>query len=125
MSEYTAPEVAKENIYWATIRDNRGVLVTILLLATLPFIIALVDGQPFYEILINNPGQSKFYQGLMIEIFILAVYAISYDLLFGITGLLSFGHAMFFGVGCPSNSGHRGSFLHRYPITRISKLRWC
>jgi branched-chain amino acid transport system permease protein len=35
----------------------------------------------------------------MIEIFILAMYAISYDLVLGITGLLSFGHAMFFAVG--------------------------
>ena len=99
MSEFTAPEVAKENIYWASIKNNRGLLITILLLAILPFLIALIDGQSFSEILNNSPGQSKFYQGLMIEIFILAIYAISYDLLFGITGLLSFGHAMFFGVG--------------------------
>ena len=99
MSEFTAPEVAKENIYWATIKNSRGLLITILLLAILPFIIALVDGQPFSELLSNDPGQSKFYQALMIEIFILAVYAISYDLIFGITGMISFGHAMFFGVG--------------------------
>jgi branched-chain amino acid transport system permease protein len=36
---------------------------------------------------------------LAIEIFILALYALSYDLIFGFTGLLSFGHAMFFAVG--------------------------
>ena len=35
----------------------------------------------------------------MIEIFILAIFAISYDLVLGITGLLSFGHAMFFATG--------------------------
>jgi branched-chain amino acid transport system permease protein len=47
----------------------------------------------------SEAGNAKFIQGLMIEIFILAVYAISYDLVMGVTGLLSFGHAMFFGVG--------------------------
>ena len=35
----------------------------------------------------------------MIEIFILAIYAISYDLILGVTGILSFGQAMFFAVG--------------------------
>jgi len=99
MSEFTAPEVAGRNIYWATIKDNRGVLISILILVLLPFLIALVDGQSMADLLANNAGQSKFYQGLLIEIFILAVFAISYDLIFGITGLLSFGHAMFFGVG--------------------------
>jgi branched-chain amino acid transport system permease protein len=33
------------------------------------------------------------------RIMVLAVYAIGYNLLFGYTGLLSLGHAMFFGVG--------------------------
>jgi branched-chain amino acid transport system permease protein len=99
MSEFTAPEVAGRNIYWAMVKDNRGVLFAILFLALLPFILAMIDGQPMNDLLANNAGQSKFYQGLLIEIFILAVFAISYDLIFGITGLLSFGHAMFFGVG--------------------------
>ena len=49
--------------------------------------------------LANETGNAKFLQGLMIEMFILAIYAISYDLVLGITGLLSFGHAMFFAVG--------------------------
>jgi branched-chain amino acid transport system permease protein len=81
------------------IHKNRGLLITIAVLALLPFIIAILDGQSFSKLFANRPGLSKFYQGLLIEIFILAIYAISYDLLLGITGLLSFGHAMFFGVG--------------------------
>jgi branched-chain amino acid transport system permease protein len=36
---------------------------------------------------------------IMISIVILSIIGISYDLLFGYTGLLSFGHAAFFGVG--------------------------
>lgn len=81
------------------VKSNRGILITILGLGFLPFVIALVEGQSFSSLLANEAGQSKFYQGLVIEIFILALYALSYDLLLGITGLLSFGHAMFFGVG--------------------------
>jgi branched-chain amino acid transport system permease protein len=47
----------------------------------------------------NESGRSKFIQGLTIEVFILALYALSYDLIFGFTGLLSFGHSMFYAVG--------------------------
>ena len=36
---------------------------------------------------------------LLTEALILALYAVSYNLLLGYAGLLSFGHAMFFGVG--------------------------
>lgn len=34
-----------------------------------------------------------------IEVFVFAVYALSYDLLMGVTGIVSFGHALFFGAG--------------------------
>jgi ABC-type branched-subunit amino acid transport system permease subunit len=44
-------------------------------------------------------GPSKFWQGQFINFFILAVFAMSYDLLIGYTGILSFGHAAFFGGG--------------------------
>jgi len=44
-------------------------------------------------------GYAKFWQGMLIQIFILAIFAMSYDLLLGFSGILSFGHAMFFGVG--------------------------
>ncbi len=36
---------------------------------------------------------------LLTQIFIFAVFAMSYDLLLGFTGIVSFGHAMFFGIG--------------------------
>jgi len=81
------------------LRDNRGLAIIALLLALLPFFVAAVEGQSLASVFANQAGVSKFVQGLAIEIFILAVYALSYDLIFGITGLLSFGHAMFFAVG--------------------------
>lgn len=36
---------------------------------------------------------------LLTQIFIYAVFAMSYDILLGYTGIISFGHAMFFGIG--------------------------
>jgi branched-chain amino acid transport system permease protein len=92
-------EKSSQNSFKNKIQQKRGVIITILGLILLPFVIALIDGQSFSSLFANETGQSKFYQGLAIEIFILAIYALSYDLLLGYTGLLSFGHAMFFGVG--------------------------
>ncbi|NTV65638.1 MAG: branched-chain amino acid ABC transporter permease, partial [Oscillochloris sp.] len=62
-------------------------------LALFPFALALLSGQPV------DAGAPKFWQGMLIQVFILAVYAMSYDLLMGYTGILSFGHALFFGTG--------------------------
>lgn len=42
---------------------------------------------------------TRFWQGVLIQIYILAVYALSYDLLMGYTGIISFGHALFLGGG--------------------------
>lgn len=80
-------------------KDYLPLLIVVALLALLPFVVAILDGQSIEALLANEPGQAKFLQGLVIEIFILAIFALSYDLIFGITGLLSFGHAMFFAVG--------------------------
>ncbi len=58
-----------------------------------PFVVSLFTGQPVGE------GVPKFWQGMLIQVFILAVFAMSYDILMGYTGILSFGHALFFGTG--------------------------
>lgn len=44
-------------------------------------------------------GESVRWQAVMIEVFILGILAMSYNLMFGFTGVLSFGHALFFGLG--------------------------
>lgn len=67
--------------------------LVILALVAFPFALALFSGQPI------DDGTPKFWQGMLAQVFILAVYAISYDLLMGYTGILSFGHALFFGTG--------------------------
>lgn len=43
-------------------------------------------------------------QFLVIQIFIFAIFAMSYDLLLGFTGIISFGHVMFFGIGAYSTA---------------------
>lgn len=76
--------------------ENRTILIFFLVMMVLPFIIGLIEGSAPTLVWNNEGTYSKFTQGLLIEIFILALFAMSYDLLFGISGLLSFGHAMFF-----------------------------
>jgi branched-chain amino acid transport system permease protein len=76
--------------------ENRTILIFLLVMMVLPFIIGLFEGSTPALVWNNEGTYSKFIQGLLIEIFILALFAMSYDLLFGISGLLSFGHAMFF-----------------------------
>jgi branched-chain amino acid transport system permease protein len=75
------------------IRKNLGYLLLLVALIVLPYALALITGEPL------NKGLPLFTQGLMIQVFILAVFALSYDILMGHTGILSFGHALFFGTG--------------------------
>jgi branched-chain amino acid transport system permease protein len=78
-------------------------------LVLFPYIAGLVMGNPrvvpegtgFLEglALRAESGYAKFWQGMLIQMLILGIFAMSYDILLGYTGLLSFGHAMFFGTG--------------------------
>ncbi len=120
MNQATTSASARQNTVGARFKKNVPMLLVIAFLAALPFIMTLLDGQPLSGVLANQPGQSKFYQGLLIEIFILAVYALSYDLLLGITGLLSFGHAMFYGVGAYLT----GILLKSFGLSLWATLGW-
>jgi len=88
-----------DNKITSFIKNNRGMLIALLVFILMPFIVGLFDGANPAKVWMNESGRSKFIQGLAIEIFILALFALSYDLIFGFTGLLSFGHSMFFAVG--------------------------
>jgi branched-chain amino acid transport system permease protein len=81
------------------LKANQTMLIALAVFITLPFLIGLVNGASPAQVWLNESGQSKFIQGLAIEVFILALFGLSYDLIFGFTGLLSFGHSMFFAVG--------------------------
>jgi branched-chain amino acid transport system permease protein len=75
------------------IRKYPGYLLLLFVLVALPYGLTLITGDSL------NKGLPLFVQGLMIQVFILAVFALSYDILMGHIGILSFGHALFFGTG--------------------------
>jgi branched-chain amino acid transport system permease protein len=81
------------------LRKHPGTVITLAVLLLFPFVVGLMEGESLAAVWSNSAGTSKFVQGLVIEVFILALYALSYDLIFGFTGLLSFGHSMFYAVG--------------------------
>ena len=60
------------------------------LVASLIFIIATLTVFPVFS--------DEFYQELVIRLMIMGIFAMSLDLLIGYTGLVSFGHAAFFGL---------------------------
>ncbi|MGB5656485.1 MAG: hypothetical protein WBN35_07725, partial [Acidimicrobiia bacterium] len=81
------------------LRRHAMFIVVVVVAVAFPFLVGLLDGQSPADVIASEGGNSKFLMGLAIEVFILAIFALSYDLLLGITGLLSFGHQMFFAVG--------------------------
>lgn len=98
---------------------HRAALIALFVLVLLPFMVGLIDGASPLAVWKNESGNSKFAQGLAIEIFILALYALSYDLIFGITGLLSFGHSMFFAVGAYLTGIAIKNFSLSLPVTLL------
>jgi branched-chain amino acid transport system permease protein len=78
-------------------------------LVAFPFLAGLVLGEPgatpaqaslpLAVLSRLETGAAKFWQGMVIRMMIMGIFALSYDLLLGYSGTLSFGHAMFFGTG--------------------------
>jgi branched-chain amino acid transport system permease protein len=79
---------------FSALRAQGAMLTALLLLVCIPFIIAWGTDSSVCE-----RGKSFFWQSVFIEAFILAALAISYNLIFGFIGVISFGHAAFFGAG--------------------------
>lgn len=75
------------------INNERVMIIFLVLLIAFPFVMNLITGTGL------NEGVTKFWQGQLIVFFIMAVFAMSYDLLIGYGGILSFGHAASFGGG--------------------------
>ncbi|TXK85166.1 branched-chain amino acid ABC transporter permease [Paenibacillus sp. N3.4] len=70
------------------LQSNKSLLI-ISLIAVLTALFPLIHNERATMIVITH-------------IFILAIFAMSYDLLLGYTGIVSFGHVMFFGIGAYS-----------------------
>ena len=84
------------------LRTNGLPLLLFAFLVLFPFIVgALTDSSPYGvargDRMIMR-GESVRWQSVLIEIYILSILTMSYNLLFGFTGVISFGHALFFGT---------------------------
>lgn len=78
-------------------------LIVLAFLIAFPFIVGALTGSsplgvPRGDRMIMR-GESVRWQAVLIEVYILAILAMSYNLIFGFTGVISFGHALFFGLG--------------------------
>lgn len=86
-----------------TLRDNGLLLIILIGLLLFPFIVGLLTGSSPVGVARGDRmimrGESVRWQAVLIELFILAILAMSYNLMFGFTGVVSFGHALFFGMG--------------------------
>lgn len=86
-----------------TLRENWFYLLVLIGLLALPFLVGWLTGSSPYGTMRGNRvimrGESAFWMSVMIEVFILSILVMSYNLMFGFTGVISFGHALFFGIG--------------------------
>ncbi len=85
--------IIKKASFKTGIKRETGFLIFIAVLVLFPFVVNLISGSGL------NEGITKYWNGQLIAFFIMAVLAMSYDLLIGYSGILSFGHAAFFGAG--------------------------
>lgn len=86
--------------YWRkTLNTNWITLAVIVFLVLFPHIVGWITGDSPFGVGGRPRGQSIFWQSIFIEVFVLAILAMSYNLMFGFTGVISFGHALFFGLG--------------------------
>jgi branched-chain amino acid transport system permease protein len=77
--------------------ENWFYLLVVIVLWRFPYIVADLTNS---EVTPRRPtGDSAFWQSEMARALVLACLAMSYNLLFGFSGVISFGHALFFGAG--------------------------
>jgi branched-chain amino acid transport system permease protein len=79
------------------VRENWFYALALVVLWRFPYIVADLTGS---EVMPRRPtGDSVFWQSVMAQTLLLACLAMSYNLLFGFAGIISFGHALYFGIG--------------------------
>lgn len=78
----------------AALRAHGWYLLALFVLITLPFFVAWQTDSS-----VCTRGVAFFWESILVEVFILAILAVSYNLIFGFGGVISFGHALFFGMG--------------------------
>ncbi len=81
------------------VAENRAYLLTAAVMILFPFLVAWLTGSDPMPRRPRDAGESSFWQSVLSQVYIFAILAISYNLMFGFTGVISFGHALFFGMG--------------------------
>lgn len=89
---------------WQTfLRENWLYLLVLAFLIVFPHLVGwLTDSSPFgiqRGSRVVMRGEAAVWMAIVIEMFALAILVMSYNLMFGFTGVLSLGHALFFGIG--------------------------
>lgn len=78
-----------------TLATNWLPLAVVIFLGIFPYLVGwLTDTSP-----LARRGLAVFWQSIIIELLVFAILTMSYNLVFGFTGVISFGHALFFGLG--------------------------
>ena len=90
----TVDESASLYDRWLAIRGKEGTVaaLTILGVALAPFVLVTLPAE------VGLPRNYSWYHNLVTLTLIWGIFALGYDLLLGFTGLLSFGHAIFWGT---------------------------
>ncbi len=81
------------------IATHAGYWIALAFLILFPFLVGWYTGSSPTGIRGRPVGASVYWQGIMIQVMVYAILAISYNLMFGFIGVISFGHALFFGIG--------------------------
>jgi branched-chain amino acid transport system permease protein len=81
----------------ATLQQEGWYLLAVSVMIALPFLISWQTASNVCE-----RGKAFFWQAILIDVLVMAILSISYNLMFGFTGVVSFGHAAFFGLGAYS-----------------------
>jgi branched-chain amino acid transport system permease protein len=86
-----------------TLRTNWLPALILIALIVFPHLVGwLTDSSPFgmqRGARVVMTGRSVYWQSVAIEVFIFCILAMSYNLVFGFSGVVTFGHALFFGAG--------------------------
>jgi branched-chain amino acid transport system permease protein len=98
-----APGAGEPTGVVARVRANWLFMAVLVFLVGFPFLVAALTGSNALGEIRGERylmrGESVRWQAVLIELFVLGILAMSYNLLFGFTGVVSFGHALFFGLG--------------------------
>lgn len=103
-------------LWLAFLRDHWLHLVVFAFLVIFPHLIGWATGDSPFGMARGArrimTGESTYWQAVFIQIFAMSILVMSYNLMFGFTGVTSFGHALFFGLG-----GYTvGIILQKYDI---------